>query len=208
MICKKFGVRDTYSIFRVNSILYDFGYVKSNKNSFMASIATSSPTTMPTCAHIRLYVDGNGATGDDLDHDGDGAAYDDIDDDSDGTAGNKVDDDGDEVNDNGDGAKLLSPSMRRHLCRRRNGVVTLVVMASLPSPMRRRLAVVDDDGDSVMGDNDDGRDGLRRRRDGVVALVTMASHNSDSATGDEVDDNGGSATGFVDNVNDNGRRRR
>jgi hypothetical protein len=28
-------------------------------------------------------------------------------------------------------------------------------MASLPSLMRRRLAVVDDDGDGVMGDNDD-----------------------------------------------------
>jgi hypothetical protein len=129
--------------------------------------------------------------------DGDGAAYDDIDDDSDGAAGDKVDDDGDEVDDDGDGAKLSSPSMRRHLCCRRDGVVTLVVMASLPSPMRRRLAVVDDDGDGVTGDNDDGRDGLRRRRDGVVALVTMASHDSDSATGDEVDDNGDGATGYL-----------
>ena len=45
--------------------------------------------------------------------------------------------------------------MRRRLCRRRNGVITLVVMASLPSLMRRRLAVVDDDGDGVMGDNGD-----------------------------------------------------
>ena len=56
----------------------------------MASIATSSPTTMPTFAHIRLYVDGNSATGDDLDHDGDGVACDDIDDDSDGAAGDKA----------------------------------------------------------------------------------------------------------------------
>ncbi len=111
----------------------------SNKNSFMASIATSSPTTMPTSAHIRLYVDSDGATGDDLDHDGDGAAYDDIDDDSNGAAGDKVDDDGNEVDDDGDGAKLSSPSMRRHHCRRHDGVVTFVVMASLPSPMRRRL---------------------------------------------------------------------
>jgi hypothetical protein len=47
---------------------------------------------MPTSAHIQFYVDGDGATGDDLDHDGDGAAYDDIDDDSDGAAGDKVDD--------------------------------------------------------------------------------------------------------------------
>ena len=72
----------------------------------MASIATSSPTTMSTSAHIRLYVDGDGATGDDLDHDCNGMAYDDIDDDSDGAAGDKVDDDGNEVDDNGDGAKL------------------------------------------------------------------------------------------------------
>jgi hypothetical protein len=73
---------------RVKSTLYDFGYVKSNTNSF---IATSSPTTMPTSAHIQFYIDGDGPTGNDLDHDGDGAAYDDIDDDSDGAAGNEVD---------------------------------------------------------------------------------------------------------------------
>ena len=114
----------------------------------MASIATSSPTTMPTFARIRFYVDGDGATGDDLDHDGDGAAYDDIDDDSDGAAG-------DEVNDDGNGAKLSSPSMRRHLHHRCDGVVSLVMIASLPSPMRRCLAVVDDDGNGVTGDNDD-----------------------------------------------------
>ena len=47
---------------------------------------------MPTSAHIRFYIDGDGATGDDLDHDGDGAEYNDIDDDSDGAAGNEVDD--------------------------------------------------------------------------------------------------------------------
>ena len=121
----------------------------------MASIATSSPTTMPTSAHIRFYVDGDGATGDDLDHDGDGVAYDDIDANSDGTVGDKVDDDGNKVDDDGDGAKLSSPSMRRRLRSRRDGVVTLVVMASLPSPMHRRLAVVDDDGKGVTGDNDD-----------------------------------------------------
>jgi hypothetical protein len=203
---KKFGVRDTsYSIFCVNSILYDFGYVKSKMNSFMASIATSFPTTMPTSAHIQFYVDSDGATGDDLDHDGDGAAYDDIDDDSNGAAGDKVDDDGNKVDDDGDGAKLSLPSMRRRLRRCRDGVVTLVVMASLPSPMGRRLAVVDDDGDSMTGDNDDGRDGLCRRCDGVVALVTMASYDGDSATGDEVDDNGDGATGYDDDGNDDGR---
>ena len=98
--------------------------------------------------------------------------------------------------------------MRRRLRRSRDGVVTLVVMASLPSPMRRRLAVVDNDGDGVMGDNDDGRNGLRRRRDGIFALVTMALYDGDSATGDEVDDNGDGATGYDDDGNDNGRRRR
>ena len=144
--------------------------------------------------------------------DGDGAAYDDIDDDSDGAAGDKVDDDGDEVDDDGDGAKLSSPSMRRHLCCRRDGVVTLVVMASLPSPMRMRLAVVDDDGDGVTGNNtgnnDDGRGGLRRRRDGVVALVTMASPDSDSATGNEVDHHGDGATGDEDGIRRRQRRQR
>ena len=98
--------------------------------------------------------------------------------------------------------------MRRCLRRSRDGVVTLVVMASLPSPMRRHLAVVDDDGDGVTGDNDDGRDGLRRRRDGVVALATIASYDGDSATGNEVDDNGDGAMGYDDDGNDDGRRRR
>jgi hypothetical protein len=85
----------------VKSILHEIITIKSNLRehlcvrSFMASIATSSPTTMPTSAHIRFYVNGDGAMGDDLDHDGDGATYDDIDGDSDGAAGDKVDDDGD-----------------------------------------------------------------------------------------------------------------
>jgi hypothetical protein len=61
---------------------------------------------------------------------------------------------GDEVNDDGNLAKLSSPSMRRRLCRRRDSVAALVVMASLSSPTCRRLAVVDDDGDGVTGDND------------------------------------------------------
>ena len=57
--------------------------------------------------------------------------------------------------------------MHRRLCRRRDGVVALVVMASLPLPMHRHLAVVDDsDGatgnrindncDSAMNVNNDG----------------------------------------------------
>jgi hypothetical protein len=61
---------------------------------------------------------------------------------------------GDEVDNDGDLAKLSSPSMRRRLRRRRDSVAALVVMASLSSPMRRRLVVVNDDGDGVTGDND------------------------------------------------------
>ena len=45
---------------------------------------------MRTTAHIWLYVDGDGATGDDLNYDDDGVACDDIDDDSDGAAGDKA----------------------------------------------------------------------------------------------------------------------
>ena len=81
-------------------------------------------------------------TGDDLEDDGD-----DIDDDCDGATGDEVDDDGNL-------AKQSSPSMRRRLCRRRDCVAALVVMASLSSPTRRRLFVVDDYGDGVMGNND------------------------------------------------------
>jgi hypothetical protein len=43
--------------------------------------------------------------------------------------------------------------MCRHLCRHGDGIVALVAMASLPLPMCRHLAVVDDDGDGVTGDS-------------------------------------------------------
>jgi hypothetical protein len=43
--------------------------------------------------------------------------------------------------------------MRMRLCCRHDSVVALVVMASLPSPMRRRLAIVDRDDDGVTGDD-------------------------------------------------------
>ena len=45
------------------------------------------------------------------------------------------------------------PLMRRHLCR--NGVVALILMALLPSPMHRRLAVVHNNGNGVSGDDND-----------------------------------------------------
>jgi len=50
---------------------------------------------------------------------------------------------------------VSSLPMRRRLCRRRNGVVALVATASLPLPMRGRLAVVNNDGDGATGDSID-----------------------------------------------------
>jgi hypothetical protein len=52
---------------------------------------------------------------------------------------------------------VLSPSMRRHLCRRRDGIVALILMVLLPPSMRRHLSVVDNDDDGVTGynNNDD-----------------------------------------------------
>ena len=51
-------------------------------------------------------------------------------------------------------------SSLRRLRRRRDGAVSLVAMASLPSPMLRRLSVVDDDGDGATGDHDDDEDNV------------------------------------------------
>ncbi len=107
---------------RVKSTLYDFGYVKLNTNSF---IAISSPTNMPTSAHIRFYIDGDGATGDDLDHDGDGAEYNDIDDDSDGAAGNEVDDMATKLT-----TMATAQNCRRHRCA---GDFSFAAMVLLPS---------------------------------------------------------------------------
>ena len=77
-------------------------------------------------------------------------------------------------------AMASSPSMCRHLCSHRDGVVALVAMASLSSPMHRRLAVVDDDGDGVAGDNID--------NDDEGATYNDIDDDCDGATGDEVDD--------------------
>ena len=79
---------------------------------------------------------------------------DNVSDDGDGTTSDDLDT-STKIENDGDGAKLLSPSMHRHLCHRCDSVVALVVMALLPSPlMRRRLALVDDDGDGMTGDGD------------------------------------------------------
>ena len=104
--------------------------------------------------------------GNDVNHYGDGVAYDDIDDNCDSATG-------DEVNDNGDGAKLSSLSMRKRLCHRPNGVVALVVMASLPSPMHRCLAIVDDDGNGVTGDDNNDFDDATDFA--IVAMVFLPS---------------------------------
>ena len=147
---------------------------------------------MPTSAHIQFYVDGDGATGDDLDRDGDGAAYDNIDDNCDGATGDKVNNDGNSV-------KLLLPLMRRHLHHRCDGVAALIAMASLPSPMRRHLAVVHNDGDGATGNSIDD--------DGKGAMYDNINNNDDydGATGDEFDDDGDGMTGNkVDNDGNSG----
>ena len=66
-------------------------------------------------------------------------------------------------------AMVSSPSMCRHLRRHRDGVVALIAMVSLSSPMRRRLPVVDDDGNGVAGDNADDDDGKNELRGRVVS---------------------------------------
>ena len=80
---------------------------------------------MPTSAHIRLYVDSDGATGDDLDHDGDGAAYDDIDDDSDCAQVTKL-----TTMATKSTTMATARNCRRHRCA---GVFAVVAMVLLPS---------------------------------------------------------------------------
>ncbi len=68
--------------------------------------------------------------------------------------------------------------MRRHLCRRRDGVVALVAMALLPLPVRRRLAVVNDDGNGATGDSiNDNCDS-----------ATNVNNDTDGAKDDDIDD--------------------
>ena len=69
--------------------------------------------------------------------------------------------------------------MRRRLCRRCDGVVALITMASLPLSMRRRLADVDDDGDGATGDSiDDNCDS-----------ATNVNNDGNDAMDDDIDDN-------------------
>jgi len=91
---------------------------------------------------------------------------------------------------------VLLPLMCRRLRRCRYGIVALVVKASLPLLMCRRLAIVDDDGDGATGNNDnydgDGATGYDNNDD-----------DCNGATGDETDDDGNDTMGY----DDGGRRR-
>jgi len=68
--------------------------------------------------------------------------------------------------------------MQRHLCRHCNGVAALVVMTSLLSPMRMRLAIVGNDGTGATGDsiNDN------------CNSATIVNNDDNSATDDKIDD--------------------
>ena len=91
-------------------------------------------------------------------------------------------------------------------------LIALDVKASLPSPMRRRLAVVDDDGDGVTG-NDDYNDFDDATDFAVVAMallplpmrrrLAVVDDDGNGATGDKVNDDGDGVTG--DNVDDDGK---
>jgi len=83
------------------------------------------------------------------------------------------------VDNDGDLTKLSLPSMRRRLHRRRDSVAAFVVMASLSSPMRRRLAVVVDDGDGMTGKN--GYDLVRSLATAVAAMSPASSASLASA---------------------------
>jgi hypothetical protein len=69
--------------------------------------------------------------------------------------------------------------MRRRLGRRRDGVVALVTMASLPLPVRKRLAIVNDDGNGATGDSiNDNCDS-----------ASNVNNDGDGARDDNIDDN-------------------
>ena len=112
----------------------------------------------------------------------------------------------DEVDDNGIGAKLLLLLMRRRLCHRCDGVAALVTMASLPSPMRRRLVVINDDGNSAMGDKVN-NDGDRATGDSVDDDGEGPTYNVIDDDCDGVDNDGDSVTGYDDDNDDNGHQR-
>jgi hypothetical protein len=93
----------------------------------------------------------------------------------------------------------------RRLRRCRDGVVALVVMASLPSPMCRRLSIVNDDGNSTKGnDDDDGMTGDDKNNNPDDAMDDEVKDNEgDGATDDDIDDNCNGATGDNNDNDDN-----
>jgi len=91
----------------------------------------------------------------------------------------------------------------RRLGRRRDGVIALVVMASLPSPMRKRLAVVNNDGNGAKGNNDDnGTTGNNEVDDPDYATDDeVVDDDGDGMTDNDINDDCNGATGD-DNNND------
>jgi hypothetical protein len=102
--------------------------------------------------------------------------------------------------------------MSRHLRRRCDGVVVLVVMASLPLPMRRCLAVVDNDGDGTTGDsiedNCDSATKVNNDNNYDGEMDDYGDSNEGDADGNgTMDDNDDDNNGDVDG-NGTGRQRR
>ena len=69
--------------------------------------------------------------------------------------------------------------MCRRLCNRHNGIVALAVMASLPLPMRRRLAIVDNDGNGATGDSIDNN----------CDSAMNVNNDGNGTTDDDIDEN-------------------
>ena len=92
---------------------------------------------------------------------------------------------------------VLSLSMRRRLCCHHDGVVALIAMASLPSPMHRRLAIVNNNDDGAMGNVDD-----NVNNDGTMATGDNNNDNREGATDDKVDDNDVNSA-MNDDIDDN-----
>ncbi len=70
--------------------------------------------------------------------------------------------------------------MRTRLCRRRDGIVVLVAMASFPLPMHRHLTVVNDDGNGATGNS------IVDNCDSAMNV----NNDGNGATDDDINDNG------------------
>ncbi len=101
---------------------------------------------------------------------------------------------------------LLLP-IHRHLCHHCDGIVALVGMVSLPLPMCRRLAVIGNDGNSVVGDDnkdnqDNATDDEVDNDDGNGAANNDINNDCNGATGKDDDDKDNDATN--DNIDNDG----